>query len=138
MRPFTEFLLNDTVQLFMWFVTVGIAVSPFLMKFGVFTATVLTLFAVATLSILAGRIIPAEIIDKYPAFQYAILLIFPIGLALEYFDVFTIKALTTIPLYTLPPYTTTTEALAMYPELIFATILIAIGVVRIATWKKRE
>ena len=119
-------------------IALGLAISPLLMQYGVFTASVLTVLSFCTLGFLINiGIIPYQWIEDNPQIEWALLMLFPIGMALEHFKIFSLRPLSTLPLTTLPPYSTTTEAFITNPELIIVFVLIVLAVAGAIFKKKR-
>jgi hypothetical protein len=122
----------------MCLLTLGILLSTLLMRFGLFTGVSLALYTYVFLGILVyEQIIPYSIIENHPYLEWAVLLLVPIGMALEHLKIFSLRPLTTLPLTTLPPYATTTQAFIQNPELIFLLPLIGIIAIVLITRKTK-
>jgi len=96
-ESFIEFMTS-----FRWFfvlalISLGILLTPFLIKWGLYTAVTLALFVTVTLQFLAATILPLDIYEKYPL-EYAIVGAFILGLAFEYTGVFKMHGLTIMTL----------------------------------------
>lgn len=122
-RPFTDFMTN-----FRWFfvlslVTLGLLLTPFLIKWGLYTAITLALFVTVTLQFLAATILPLNIYDRYPL-EYIIAGSFIIGLAFEHTGVFKMHGLTIMTLSIMGQQT------FMPIEILFAIIIVAMLVVK--------
>jgi hypothetical protein len=120
------------------FIAFGIAVSPLLMKYGIFTGAELTFLGfVVVAALIHMDIIPYRWIDEHPEIEWCLLILFPIGVLLERFNILSLRPLSTLPATTLPPYSTATEALMANPELLIALVLIMAAVVGVLFKKKR-
>jgi len=134
------YYMDDSTVLFeaIVFIALGLAVSPLLMRYGILTGTVLTTLGFVILAtLLRMGIIPYKWIDEHPEIEWCLLILFPIGMLLERFNVLSLRPLSTLPSTALPPYSAPTEALMANPELLIALVLIIAAVVGVIFKKKR-
>lgn len=125
--------------------TVGLLLSTYLMRWGIFTATALVMIGYSLAHIglmLLDKLdllprMPSQILEDHPEIEYAILLLFPIGYITEHLGIFSLRPLTTLPPSSLPPYSTTTQALTTNPEILLTLILI-IGVILTFALRKKK
>jgi hypothetical protein len=122
-ESFIEFMTS-----FRWFfvlalISLGILLTPFLIKWGLYTAVTLALFVTVTLQFLAATILPLDIYEKYPL-EYAIVGAFILGLAFEYTGVFKMHGLTIMTLSVMGQQT------FMPTEILLAIIIVAMLIVK--------